>query len=191
MILSGLAFAMLLAAPEPTVTPTPQAIRGYIVRPGWAVDPATGEYRPLPTQTRLPRPSAETIKSCKNPPDRPMGSAAYRDCDVEVVIGVVRDVDLSTAENTYPDLALGKMILLDIEEAFPADPGTSILFDQALHGSPPWSGPPVVKGDRVLVTLLRRPPDYSWGCGRLRPCNGPAPTLNWVGVELFRPAEWP
>jgi hypothetical protein len=108
-----------------------------------------------------------------------------------VVIGTVRDVDDRAATNSFADFPGGMLVLLDVEEAFPVDPGTTILFDMAFHGSPPWDGPRVIKGDRVLVTLLRRPPEYSWGCGRLRSCKGPAPELIWLGVELFRPANWP
>jgi hypothetical protein len=107
-----------------------------------------------------------------------------------VVIGVVRDIEARASTNRFPDLAMERLLLIDVLEAFPADPGRTILVDQA---GPEWpgGGQPVVKGDRVLVTLLRRPADYSWACGRLRPCNGPAPAVNWVGVEFYRPANWP
>ena len=183
MIARGLALTILLAVPaEPTLTPTPQAVRGYIVRPGWGVDPATGEYRPLPTPTRLPRPGPNTIRPCARTPGHE-GSVAYRDCDIEVVIGTVTDVE--------PSAKHGPLILLDVEEAFPSDPGTTILVNLALHGSPPWDGQPVVKGDRILVTLIREPAEHDWACGRLRPCDGSAPSINWIGMEVFRPANWP
>jgi hypothetical protein len=182
MILGRIALAFLLGAPpEPTVTPTPQGIRGHIIRPGWAVDPATGEYRPLPTPTRLPRPGPQIIRPCARLPGHE-GSAGYRDCDIEVVIGTVRDVD--------PAANHGPMLVLDVEEAFPADPGTTLAVSLALRGSPPWDGEPVAKGDRILIALVRDPGN-DWACGRLRQCDGPPPAINWIGVEVFRPANWP
>ena len=182
MIVARIALAFLLAAPaEPTVTPTPPGIHAHIIRPGWAVDPATGEYRPLPTPTRPPRAGPETIRPCARVPGHE-GSVGYRDCDIEVVIGTVRDVD--------PSAKHGPLLVLDVEQAFPADPGTTVVVSLALHGSPPWDGEPVVKGDRILVALVRETAG-DWACGRLRPCDGPAPSINWIGLEVFRPANWP
>jgi hypothetical protein len=115
----------------------------------------------------------------------------YRDCDVEVVIGTVIDIDMEPRLNpSDPIGSIGTpMILLEVVDAFPASVGRSILFTQAINAQSP-GGEPLRKGDRVLVTLLRRPSDYSWQCGRLRSCLT-APDVEWVGVELFRPADWP
>ena len=178
----------MATTPEPATTPTPTPIRGFILRPGYAYDRATGQYRPLPTPTRLPRFSAETIKPCVQASE---GTVAYRDCDVETVIGIVKDVEDAAGDNRNADPLGGPLVLLDVEEAFPADPGSTVLFPVAIHGQGSWDGKPVIKGDRVLVTLLRQPAGYSWACGRLRSCTGPAPALNWIGVEVFRPANWP
>ncbi len=167
----------------PTPVPTPSAVRAYVIQPGDYRDPKTGEIKHRPPPTRPPRPSVDVIRPCMNPPDVAEGSADYRDCDVEVVTGFVKDVE--------PMSSLGALVLLEVEDAFPASVGPLILFDQAERGAPPWDGRPIAPGDRVLVTLLRRPSSYSWGCGRVRPCTGPPPKVNWTGVELFRPANWP
>jgi hypothetical protein len=153
-----------------------------VARPGFEYDRVTKQYKPLPTPTRLPRPPASTIRTCRNPPDFAEGFGGYLDCDVEVVIGTVRDVDkegllhakVDSKEYDFPGNAL---VLLDVGEAFPNDPGRTVLFDVELE-----YGEAITKGDRVLATLLRRPADYAWGCGRLRSCKGSPPEVNWVAV---------
>ena len=191
------AFLLLFqTAPRVTPTPTP-CCRGHVVRPGFEYDFATGQYRRLPTPTRLPRPLASRIRACRNPPELAQGFAGYLDCDVEVVIGTVRDVDKGSSLHTRVDLPVrhvteeydfpgNTLVLLDVEEAFPNDPGRTVLFDVGLE-----DGEGIAKGHRVLATLLRRPADYAWGCGRLRSCKGSPPDVNWVAVELFRPADHP
>jgi len=176
----ALAFLAVLSQ-EPTVTPAPERIPGFIARPGWAFDRSTAQYRPLPTPTRLPRPGPAIIRPCPKIPGQD-SSVGYRDCDIEVVIGTVRDVDALEKH--------GPMVVLDVEQAFPADPGTAVVASLAIHGAPPWDGEPVAKGDRILVTLVREG-GTDWACGRLRPCDGPPPSINWIGVEVFRPANWP
>jgi hypothetical protein len=172
----------LLTAISPTPTPAPSTIHGRIIQPGSCYDEAAHQIRPCTTPTKVPRPLANSIGTCRNPEGWAEGTVTYLGCEIEVVIGRVKDIDTRASLNV--------LLLIEVEEAFPMDPGPIALVDMSsldLRAG----GRPVTKGEKVLVTLIRRPADYHWGCGRLRPCNGPPPEVNWVGVELFKPANWP
>ena len=189
----------MATTPEPATTPTPTPIRGFILRPGYAYDRATGEYRPLPTPTRLPRVSAETIKPCVQAWE---GTVAYRDCDVETVIGVVRDVEESAGNNRNPTSLGSPLVLLDVEEAFPADPGSTVLFRcRASRGTAPgWraggqgrsrAGHPASRARRLSLGV-RTPAVLHWpGAGAELGWrrNVPARELAMKGQNRREPSE--